>query len=569
MNIKHKLATLVILSVLLEGCSNSGTPANDHSGSAKTGAKSPASVAIKTWDKLPGFVDCLIDGSGKLIRTKSDDKDLRLAINANTKYILEKGETRIAVLGVDNGFEFEIKGDPADSLSVKELYLSKGSKFKTDAAKVVLGTVTLPTGSNFSKEAHRVVDFEGVDQGAWKSPRVFKSHSIHGVFEPDFIVRKGYSLNASGTFGGNLTNEGNFVLKQGLIPDVKGTFVNKGTITVTLTDKVADWSKSLVAKAITLGGSLRVSGGEKDGIYKLFSSADGITGKFDKIKGASVEGFKDTDKNFSVKASGIFLKPISVPHSGISLSHAVSSSAHSVSFIESAFSGIEMHSAEKTSLGYGMSVTSLSQGQEKFFGFSAGNIGLYVNYENLNNMDFGAYAVSSIGELKMLNSVAFAVGDKFSDAHSAGEVKKNFFQISSELGKTFAVENFKITPKVMASVSDFLSLEGNLQIGDDAFFIDGKSKASFSAGIGMDLASNFKVAAIPVEAFASFGLTNATGHGITMTNGDQVVTSASGISASCKFGFNAQVSQDSKFYSNVNLTSDENSSLELGFKIKM
>ena len=58
-------------------------------------------------------------------------------------------------------------------------------------------------------------------------------------------------------------------------------------------------------------------------------------------------------------------------------------------------------------------------------------------------------------------------------------MKKNFFQINSQLVNIFEVVNFKITPEVMASVSDFLSLEGNLQIGDDAFLIDGKSKASF------------------------------------------------------------------------------------------
>jgi outer membrane autotransporter protein len=221
-----------------------------------------------------------------------------------------------------------------------------------------------------------------------------------------------------------------------------------------------------------------------------------------------------------------------------------------------------MHQAKKVNLNHEFSFLVNSQENSNFLALNSKSSGLYIDYKNLKNIDFGGYVMGEFGGMSLKNTLH--MGSHEESISNLGEYKNRFLLLKSELGKTFKAGSWTVSPKIMGGYQQFLSLEGLMAEGDDDFHIESTSKGLFYAGIGADITAKFS----SLEAFASLNLLHKNNSGVSLVRDDgESFSNSSGFKSEVTFGVHANVDKNSNLYGHMKLVQGVDHLFEVGMKV--
>jgi hypothetical protein len=216
----------------------------------------------------------------------------------------------------------------------------------------------------------------------------------------------------------------------------------------------------------------------------------------------------------------------------------------------------------------GLSVTSKQQDQKTFYAMDFNNkFGFYAQYEDSKDLGLGAYSIWSFSNFKWTNFMHIGKNINTPGALNL-ESKNHFFEMISQVSRSFDLGSFKISPKFSAGYQKLFDLEGTLTQDTRTFNIESGNSGAFLSELGLDATSKFTIKSIPFEAFASFEMTGSTGHDLALSFGAQRFTQDSNLSTSASFGIKATLNAFSNVYANTTITQMDKA-FELGVNARI
>lgn len=459
-------------------------------------------------------------------------------------------DEKLNALKIDKGNSLIMNGTSDSKLQVGIFYLL-GDMTVQNGSFIITGLAAIgkdATLKSDSSDGNNII-FRG-DASKKDSNRI----DLEGKFEANLTVSENFRLvsGESPTISGHLMNNSRMDLSIGSTLKVEKSYTNTGFIYVYLgTDPTVTKTTALLTakEKIDLKGTLKVVDGEAGVTYTFLTSDDSIT------NGLTVDG--DSTLSLSGDAKTLSLKvgtPVAYKAGRLGVNHLFSGltgTSHDFGTYLNAPSSLV---GATTSHQYGMNAVSWQQDQKTFYALSAGKIGVYGAFDDLNGFDGAVYGVSSVLGAKWTNFVHMGHHVSSSSAFSF-DAKNYFVHGASQLSKSFGDKDFTVSPRILAGYSRIFGVKGQLVDGDHVFDLEISKENAFLAQAGIDVSSHFNIKSIPLEAFASAQITNSTGHGFSF-NGPDVVREKKHAQKMLTFGVKATFATTSSVYANTTLTGD-------------
>ncbi len=462
-------------------------------------------------------------------------------LKAGTIHVV--GPLNLAILDINNK-DLTLSLDAAASkLEVKTLILTQG-------------TIALSKGELWVEKAT-------LDQGAVLEKATgdfrFKTAKDNvilikgGKIDFDLDLPSAFSLSGYGIIGGKFTSRGTLLLSTGQTLKVRSFDKPSGNTEITLT---SDKTMPLQSQSdVSLSGVLKISALKNAalGEYTLIQGSNPIVGDFSSVEFVNVEG------NARIEGSAYkftFNRFKTVPYISLNTDRLFENLASPGGDFKNYLNSPSfMYGAQKSSHD-GLKFVSKQQDQKTSYALDfGGKIGAYGAFDDLNGFDAGVYGISSPFGMKWTN---FAhMGHHVSMSKSSSLDAHNYFALfASQLSKTFGENGFKVAPRLGAGYQRIFGLEGKIIDHNRTFNLEIQKENAFFIEGGIDVSCDFSLKSIPFNAFAAFEVKNSTGHGLSLTQGNQTFQEKQGAYIEFSLGAKATFDSASGVYVNTSFAQD-------------